>query len=750
MLVSLGHYFADTYGVGGLGEARGAGHEEEGLVDGAHAGDAPTPINGGDGVIPANAVNIYPDNNIYTRSGDGGGVGAADGLADPPLISRYDSRSVRMMSSSRDRSVQSAVGVLGGLYDTLTKAKGCGGGGSVVGVDETSSSTSSSSSSASSSASSLSSCDSPSDFLFPLIHFDQGDARLYPTDVSQAFIAFQQGHNSSMHPFMGSLALEIFSPDELRTMAKELSLTAGYCDDRRQPREKKSVADFTVRTVAVEDTAAPFAAFDPYTCGLDLQDYTKYLQSTRGAAWLAANAPTVLANLPRLDAMLNNFTYHYLYGYDANIANGQVKGASASEKGGSLGWPLAASLLRDMKAPQPLQKQQQLASFRQRGAKGQQMLCSEKSSEAKGSRRQQQQQRRLLTPAQAQDEGVPRLVGYASHDMTLVELTMALGNFTRASFDAAFGVALFFEVWVTDGLNGGDVGSASEGKEEDVGTRHVRAFYGYPADVDASSNFSYRFWPYSLICAKPKVNSSDIDVHASSSSLFSSLWAPSPPITEAPSRSSSSVLLDAFDVYEAPNGCPLADLERFVAAASAPQSPAGTCYISDETRRRLICGPTDRMGGSAAAGANGGRAGGQPRGKTEAGADEEDKEAMRAACVAYRVACPQWACAASEADYTIIAQGTAPSPSASMPASSTSPLSHYPFTLDRTTGECVRLVAPSDAAALAGYSSDADRLALVAHVMVGSVVAALFAVSAAVAAMVWIRSTTTPNVSTQG
>ena len=168
-------------------------------------------------------------------------------------------------------------------------------------------------------------------------------------------------------------------------------------------------------------------------------------------------------------------------------------------------------------------------------------------------------------------------------------------------------------------------------------------------------------------------------------------------------------------IYEAPNGCPLADFERYLTEEAAPQSPAAACYTSAETRRRLGCTHDTVL---------------TPADATAAKGQQYSSEAAmaRQTCYWYRQQCPAWACARSgegkekagdndevpantiDDDYALIASGSA----------------SVPFALDVASNNCVRRLTPAWAARL---SAEEDRAAKATSLAYGLGAAAAIALA---------------------
>jgi hypothetical protein len=128
-------------------------------------------------------------------------------------------------------------------------------------------------------------------------------------------------------------------------------------------------------------------------------------------------------------------------------------------------------------------------------------------------------------------DGSRSLTHYSGHDITLIPLYNALGNTTM--LNPRFGAAMIFESYVTD--------SSSV---------FVVAKSGEPGQTP-ESNFTYTFHNFSLTC-----------------------------------------IAGNGAVYYSAVGCPLEDLQRYV-ATRAPQSSMGICYTSGTTQLALNCTPSD-------------------------------------------------------------------------------------------------------------------------------------------------------------
>eukprot|EP00388_Colpodella_angusta_P019618 GDKJ01049073.1.p1 GENE.GDKJ01049073.1~~GDKJ01049073.1.p1 ORF type:complete len:318 (+),score=9.02 GDKJ01049073.1:33-956(+) len=258
----------------------------------------------------------------------------------------------------------------------------------------------------------------------------------------------------------------------------------------------------------------------------------------------------------------------------------------------------------------------------------------------------------LINPQQAQDQGVLRFKNYSAHDMTLMELANAMGNYSNAAFDAPFAVTMYFEVWVTN----------AGGPSEDPTTRHIRALYGYP-EQDANSNHSFSFAPYTMVC-----------------------------------MSSTQV------IYAAPNGCPLADWEQYM-ATRGPMSPAGMCYISDETRALLDCGPEVVL---------------SPSDAIVNAQYPTTAELNRQMCYNYRQMCPQWSCARnSGSDYELIA-----SAASNVPTNT----ENIPYALDQLSNNCVRRFTSADANSLSDERNKVTFLSSGIYIMASLLGASLICV----------------------
>ncbi|CUG90372.1 histidine phosphatase, putative [Bodo saltans] len=125
-------------------------------------------------------------------------------------------------------------------------------------------------------------------------------------------------------------------------------------------------------------------------------------------------------------------------------------------------------------------------------------------------------------------DGGRSLTHYSGHDITLIPLYNALGNFTM--LNPRFGAAMIFESWQPD----------------DSSPVFIVAKSGEPGQTP-ESNFTYTFQNFSLTC-----------------------------------------MTASGAVYHSLSGCPIGDLRRYV-SSRAPQSPRGICYTSDSTQLALNC-----------------------------------------------------------------------------------------------------------------------------------------------------------------
>jgi hypothetical protein len=136
-------------------------------------------------------------------------------------------------------------------------------------------------------------------------------------------------------------------------------------------------------------TDTSMAAYNPFICLLDAQDYSWFIATTFNTSEWKRLYPTVFANFKLIDEAMHTYNEWWYYKYGDVLGDGNY-----TAKAGSIGLDLARAVLKDAAASTGSQKM--------------------------------------------------KLVDYSTHDTTIMPLAMAFGNMTVMRPD--FGAAFVFEV----------------------------------------------------------------------------------------------------------------------------------------------------------------------------------------------------------------------------------------------------------------------------------------------------------------